>query len=133
MSALEIKLSYVLFMLRVGVFFYLLVWALDKLIRPSHGQMVFKNYYHLPELSLRMVNMIGIVELLILFAFVVGYKQSMTYAAIIIIHGLATFVYFLNPWIWSQLAFYASWPVLAVCISLYILREYDVLLIVKGG
>src|SRR6266705_1809907 len=100
-----------LFLLRAGVFIVMLMWTLDKFIHPGHAAGVFKKFYSIGGISPTMFSVIGAAELVLLVGFVTGTAKRFTY-------GLAPF---------DNLLFFAAWPMLAACITLYLLRDLDTL------
>jgi hypothetical protein len=64
----------------------------------------------------------------IIVGFVLGVQKSLTYGAVLILHGISTvsaFRQYLHPFDGPNLLFFAAWPALAACYALYILRECD--------
>lgn len=129
MNALR-RLPLALLALRAGVFIVMLMWTLDKLVKPEHAAKVFQKFY-LVALDPSMFYAIGVVELVIVLAFAAGFMKRWTYGIVLLFHGistLASFGNYLNPW--PNLLFFAAWPMLAACFALYYLREADTLLVV---
>jgi uncharacterized membrane protein YkgB len=130
----EDRLPAALLLLRLGVFLVMFTWTLDKFVRPEHAASVFKNFYFLGGLGDNFFYFIGVVEMLILAGFLLGYKKRLTYGAVLILHGISTlmsFKVYLAPFRDPNLLFFAAWPMLAACFALYYLRESDTLWIVK--
>ncbi len=124
------RLPLALFFLRLGVFIVMLMWTLDKLVKPEHAAKVFKKYYFIGGFDQTLFYVIGIVELMIILAFVAGFMKRWTYGIVLLLHAvstLATFGNYLNPW--SSLLYFAAWPMLAACFALYYLRDADTLLV----
>ena len=74
---------------------------------------------------------IGIIELVILLGFLVGFQKRYTYGAVFLFHAISTlssFKQYMEPF--DHLLFFAAWPMLAACFALYILREGDTLWVV---
>jgi len=117
-----------LLLLRIGVFIVMLMWTLDKLVRPAHAAGVFKKFYHIEGLSPTLFLIIAAAELLLLVAFVAGLGKRFTYAAVLILHAISTlssYPQYLAPF--DNLLFFAAWPMLAACATLYLLRDLDTL------
>jgi len=126
------RLQWSLLSLRVGVFIVMLMWTLDKFIQPEHSGKVFENFYGLAGLGSTIFMIIGLLELLLILAFLAGMYKRLTYGVVLIIHGVSTFSSFqqyLDPF--NNLLFFAAWPMLAACISLYLLRAEDTLFTLK--
>ncbi len=102
-----------LFLLRIGVFIVMLMWTLDKFIHPGHAAGVFKKFYSIGGISPTMFSVIGAAELVLL----VGFLHA--------ISTLASYQQYLAPF--DNLLFFAAWPMLAACITLYLLRDLDTL------
>lgn len=126
------RLQWSLFALRLGVFIVMLMWTLDKFIQPEHSGKVFENFYGLSGWSELGFLIIGVLELLLIFAFVVGLWKRLTYGLVLIFHSVSTlssFPQYLDPF--NHLLFFAAWPMLSACMALYLLRDDDVLMTVK--
>lgn len=123
---LEKRIQWSLLSLRVGVFIVMLMWTLDKFIQPEHGSKVFENFYGLSGWSETVFIVIGILELLLILAFVAGLWKRLSYGLVLILHAISTFSSFsqyLDPF--NNLLFFAAWPMLAACLTLYLLRDLD--------
>ena len=127
----EKRLPLALLFLRIGVFIVMLMWTLDKLVKPEHAASVFKKFYLIGGLDHATLMVIGIAELVIVLAFVAGFMKRWTYGIVLLLHAISTFSAFgnyMNPW--SNLLFFAAWPMLAACFALYYLRDADTLWVV---
>jgi len=77
---------------------------------------------------------LGAAELLLLLAFLVGYRKRVTYGAVLVLHAISTLAayrQYLAPL--SNLLFFAAWPMLAACFALYTLRDLDSRWVVGAG
>ncbi|HHP7243422.1 MAG TPA: hypothetical protein ACFE0H_01915 [Elainellaceae cyanobacterium] len=114
--------------MRLGVFLVMLMWTLDKLINPSHAAAVFETFYFIGGLGNPLIYLIGAIQFIIVIAFVVGFKKKFTYAAILFLHTISTVTplqkYF-NPYEGANLLFFAAWPMLAACFTLFYLKDWD--------
>lgn len=120
------RIQTMLFLLRLGVFIVMLVWTLDKFINPEHTAGVFKHFYLLSGISPLVLKIVGGLELLIILAFVAGYKKTLSYGFVLVLHAistLASYKMYLAPF--DNLLFFAAWPMLAACITLFYLRDLD--------
>lgn len=125
------RLKISLLLLRLGIFIVMLMWTLDKFINPDHASQVFAGFYGIANAQ-SMMLFIGLIELVIVLAFVLGLFKRWSYGLVLILHGistLASFPKYLAPW--DNLLFFAAWPMLAACITLYLLRDMDTLLTVQ--
>ena len=122
-----------LFTLRISVFLVMLMWTLDKLVDPGHAARVFEKFYNIGSFELYYFYVIGVAELILLLAFLVGYKKTLTYGLVLIFHAVSTFSSYekyLDPYTYPNLLFFAAWPMLAACFVLFYLRAQDTKLVV---
>ena len=121
-----------LLLLRLGVFIVMIMWTIDKFINPGHAAAVADKFYGMPaDLGTTLFYVIGALQLALVLAFVAGFKKRFSYGAIMLMHGVSTlssFAIYLDPWGSSNLLFFAAWPMLAACVALYLLRDYDSML-----
>lgn len=123
------KISKALLSLRLGVFVVMLVWSLDKLLNPQHSAQVFSHFYGLSGLPEYAFFILGVAQLALVFAFVAGVAQRVSYGLVFLLHAVST----LSSWqqyldAFNHLLFFAAWPMLAACYALYTLRDMDCLL-----
>jgi len=117
-----------LFLLRIGVFIVMLMWTLDKFVRPGHAAGIFKKFYGIDGISPTVFYVIAALELLLLVGFVTGTAKRYTYGLVLLLHAISTlssYQQYLAPL--DNLLFFAAWPMLAACITLYLLRDLDTL------
>lgn len=122
------RLSWALCLLRLSVFLVMLMWALDKFLRPEHAAGVFAHFYALGGLGSGAFYVLGGLELLLLLGFVIGAAMRLTYGAVLLLHAVSTFSawhQYLHPQEGTNLLFFAAWPMLAACAALYLLRDND--------
>ena len=120
------RVAAALLALRLGVFIVMLMWTLDKLLNVQHAAGVFNNFYGIGGIGAAVMRALGFAELVLILAFVVGYKKRFTYGAILVLHTISTlssYRQYLDPF--TNLLFFAAWPMLAACVALYILRDLD--------
>lgn len=125
----ESRISIALLLLRVSIFAVMLIWIIDKFINPRHAAAVYENFYFLGNLGNSVMYLIGVIELAILVAFICGALKRWTYGAVLIFHGISTlssYKQYLSPYDGANILFFAAWPMLAACATLYLLREQDV-------
>ncbi len=128
------RLPVALFFLRLGIFVVMFTWTIDKFIRPEHSAAVFENFYFISGFSAVLSYVIGAVEMIIIAGFLLGYQKKWTYGAVLVLHGISTlssFKQYISPFEGPNLLFFAAWPMLAACFTLYYLRDQDTLLVVK--
>jgi hypothetical protein len=124
------RLPLALLLMRLSVFAVLLVWTVDKFVRPEHAAAVFRNFYLIGGLGDRVFTVIGILEVVLIAGFVVGFRKRLTYGAVFILHGISTlssYKQYLAPFEDPNLLFFAAWPMWAACFALYALRDRDTL------
>ena len=131
-SSIDTRLGWSLFLLRLGVFSVMILWALDKLINPAHGAKVLSIFYGVTDISNVAIYGFGIIQIAIAVGFVIGFMKRYSYGIILVMHGVTTLVsykQYLDPF--SNMLFFAAWPMLAACIALYLLRDADTKLTVS--
>lgn len=120
------RISLALLALRLSVFLVMLMWTLDKFVNPQHAAAVYEHFYFIPGLGPGVFVVVGVLELLLLLAFVAGYRKRLTYGAVFVLHAVSTlssYRQYLEPF--DNLLFFAAWPMLAACFALYTLRDLD--------
>lgn len=128
------KLTFSLFLLRLSVFIVMFMWTIDKFVRPVHASLVYETFYHSPGFGDAVSYFIGAIELVIIVGFLFGFKKTLTYGAVLILHAvstLSTYRQYLAPYTEINLLFFAAWPMLAACIALFLLRDRDTLLSIE--
>jgi hypothetical protein len=122
------RLGASLLLLRLSVFLVMLMWTLDKFLRPQHAAGVFEHFYAMGGLGSTVFYLLGALELLLLLAFVAGLARRLSYGAVLVLHAVSTLSawrQYLHPQDGANLLFFAAWPMLAACVALYLLREHD--------
>jgi len=123
-----------LLLLRLGIFVVMLMWTLDKFLQPEHASRVFENFLGISGLGTIGFYLIGALEMLLILAFVTGSWKRISYGLVLLIHGISTFssyAQYLDPY--NNLLFFAAWPMLAACITVYALRDLDTLWVTGWG
>ncbi len=129
------RIATVLLILRVTVFLVMLVWTIDKFVRPEHAISVFEHFYGMAGVGKSVVFVIAGLETILLIAFLLGLAQRFTYGAVLLLHGLTTLVSFRQyfaPFEKANILFFAAWPMLGACFALYYLRDMDAIRLGKG-
>ncbi|HVS16120.1 MAG TPA: hypothetical protein VMV46_19555 [Thermoanaerobaculia bacterium] len=114
-----------------SVFLVMLMWTVDKLVRPEHAAGVFAGFYGLKGLGPSAMTAFGVVELLLLAAFLAGAAKAWSYGAVLVLHAvspLSSYKQYLDPFDGPNLLFFAAWPMLAAALALFLLRDEDRLL-----
>ncbi len=134
MSQKPSPLQLSLLSLRLGVFLVMAIWTVDKLLNPQHAAAVYENFYFIGGVPTWLFSAIGIAEMALLIAFLLGMARRLTYGIVLAMHSVSTlsaYSQYLNPFEAHNLLFFAAWPMLAACFSLYLLRDEDTFLSVS--
>lgn len=126
--AIKNKTAVALLSLRLSVFLVMLMWTIDKFVNPGHTIRVYDHFYPITGLGNFTVYLIGAIELVILFCFITGIKKRYSYGAVLAFHAVSTLSsleIYLSPFNGSNLLFFAAWPMLAACLTLFLLRDQD--------
>ena len=67
------RIPIALLILRRTVFLVMLIWTIDKFVRPAHAASVYQHFYFLHGLGPAIMYSIGAIELAVLIGFVVGF------------------------------------------------------------
>jgi len=120
-----------LLLLRISVFIVMAMWSLDKLLKPDHAAAVFENFYFIAGIGAGVLLAIGLIQLAIEVAFLLGLWKFWTYGFVLVTHAISTlssWKQYLDPF--NNMLFLAAIPMLAACIVLFMLREEDRMLTV---
>lgn len=120
------RLEISLLLLRIGVFIVMAMWSLDKLIKPDHAAAVFENFYFIAGIGAGLLLVIGLIQLAIEVAFLLGLWKFWTYGFVLLTHTISTlssWKQYLDPF--NNMLFLAAIPMLAACIALFLLRKED--------
>lgn len=127
-TEIQRKLEISLLTSRLGVFIVMLMWTIDKIVRVDHAKIVFEKFYLLTGFENAVMYLLAGAELLLILAFLAGVKKRLSYGLVFLLHGVSTissFKQYLNPFEGGNLLFFAAWPMLAACFTLYVLRDFD--------
>jgi putative oxidoreductase len=123
-----------LFLLRVGLGFFLLLWSCDKFAEPDTAIEIFQAFYGIP-ITAPAAYIIGSIEALISILFIAGAWRSYTYAIGLVLHAISTFASWrqlISPFSQGHHLFVAAIPVLTAFIALYIVPDRDTLWALDG-
>lgn len=125
------KLKFPLFFTRLAIFYFLLPWVLMRFTKPEGSKGIATKYYKLPEMSDMINTGIGVLWVLLLLAFLIGFKKRISYGLVLVIHALGTL--FTLPFLMigtekMNIMFFAAIPVIGAMWLLYTLREHDTFL-----
>jgi putative oxidoreductase len=124
------RVGVALLVLRVTVFVVMLIWTIDKFVRPDHAASVYEHFYFLRGFGPLIIYAIGVGELVLLIGFVIGFAPGLTYGLVLLLHAVSTlssFRQYLHPFEGPNILFFAAWPMLGACFALYYLRDLDTL------
>src|SRR5690242_13086214 len=85
------RVGVALLVLRLAVFLVMLIWTIDKFVRPAHAASVYEHFYFLHGLGPVMIYAIGVAELVLLIGFVIGIAPGLTYRLVLLLHAVSTF------------------------------------------
>ena len=123
-------------LLRLSIAVFMLVWSVEKLVKPEGYVKIFQYFYGL-SFDIGTVYAIGIVQTAIVIAFAIGLFRTTTYGLMVLMNAITLVVslpQILDPYGGqTNHLFAASVPVLAACVVLFLLREQDNKLILRFG
>ena len=123
------RIAWSLFTLRLGIFIVMAVWTLDKFVNPGHAATVYEHFYFFSKgFAESIMVVLASVEALILLGFLFGIQKRITYGLVFLFHGVSTlssWKLYMDPLGFPNLLFWAAWPMLAACFTLYLLRDMD--------
>ena len=130
------KLAVSLFFIRITVFLVLLMWTLDKFLNPGHVAAIAEKFYFISGITSSIAYVIASLEMVLIIGFLLGLFKRWTYGLVLLVHAASTLSpirQYFSPYEGSHLLFFAAWPMLAACLTLYLLREHDTMLTLKFG
>ncbi|MEP2920290.1 hypothetical protein [Sulfitobacter sp.] len=122
------KISISLLIMRLGIAAFFGAWTSLKFTRPEWFENVFQNFYGLSFISGSMAAIVGAIQLLLLLAFVLGFKRTISYGIMALMQGvgvLASIPNLMNLTQYPNNLMWAAVPALGCVIALFILRSYD--------
>lgn len=120
----QVNIELSLFLLRLGVFIVMFAWTLDKLTNAEHAAAVFAGFYFINDASATFLMAVGAIEMAIILAFMAGMWKKYTYGAVLLLHAVSTFSSW-EQYVKVNLMFFTAIPMLAACVTLYLLRDLD--------
>jgi len=129
------KLQLPLFLTRLSIAVFLLPWILMRFVDSgASAQRISKKYYFF-EQTPTITTIIGILWVILLVAFVIGFKKKVSYFLVFLIHLVGTLfsLRFMIPGTENFVpTFMAALPTLMAMFLLWKLRDHDTLLSAKG-
>ncbi|MGI9384840.1 MAG: hypothetical protein ACR2PO_16940 [Methyloligellaceae bacterium] len=127
------RLQIGLLVLRITTGLFFLVWSIDKIVKSGHTVKVFKKFYMM-EISTQVALGLGVVQTLVVVAFIVGLFRTWTTGLLLAMHTVSvasTWARLIDPYN-TQLLFWAGVPVWAGLLLLWLVRDQDTLWTVGG-
>jgi len=124
-----------LFATRLSIFYFLLPWQLKRFTDPEGIDKIASTHYHLPGWSGLFATLTGVFWILLLVAFVTGFKKTISYGLVFLLHtgaiilSMQAYIFGLKSFI---LIFMAAIPAAAAMGLLWVLRKEDTLLSIQG-
>ncbi len=120
----ELRIS--LLVLRIGLGVFLLLFGLDKLLATQAAASIFSQYYGM-DLSTTLVSAVGVLEIALALAILVGWRRTLSYGLGLLVHAVSTFATYrelLSPFGDNHM-YLAALPALAGFVCLFLLRHRD--------
>lgn len=120
-----------LFFTRLSIAYFLLPWVLMRFVKPESAKGIAAKYYKISSMPEIATTIIGVLWVLLLVAFVAGFKKRISYGLVLIIHTVGTLwtlPYLIVGTGTANLLFFAAIPVIGAMWLLYALREHDTFL-----
>jgi len=124
-----------LFLTRLSIFYFLLPWQLKRFTDPEGIDKIASKYYHVSGWSGSIATITGVLWIILLAAFVTGFKKTFSYGLVFLLHAgaillsLQAYVFGLEGF---RLIFIAAIPAAAAMYLLWVLRDEDTLFSVQG-
>ena len=113
---LQPKLALALLLLRLGVGIVFVIWTADKFVNPDHTVKVYEHFYMISWLTQNGSYIVGVLQGLLVLAFLAGFMKTWSYGAVFLLHAVSTLMPMANyfsPWQGANILFFAAWPMLA--------------------
>lgn len=119
-----------LFLTRLSIFYFMLPWQLMRFTNPEAVVGIAKKHYKfsMPEM-LPMIT--GILMMILLLAFLAGFKKKITYLLVFLLHALGTLMTLPKLIIGTEslnILFLAAIPAAAAIFLLWKLEDQDTIL-----
>lgn len=126
-DAMQEKLRYPLFFLRLAAGLFFLQWAVEKIIKPETTASIFDHFYGL-NVSLVLAQGLGGLEVLLALMILTGFKRRLVYGAAFALHlgsTLSTLPQLIAPYSGGNHLFAAAVPLLAALWLLFRMADND--------
>jgi len=124
-----------LFLTRLSIAIFLAPWVYMRLTQVEAGKGLFAKYYKIPNMPDIVAMGIAGLWLIVLIAFVLGFKKKLSYGLVLLFHTVGTLftIPYLIPGTENfNILFYAAIPTIAAMLLLYIVRDEDTMLAVDN-
>ncbi len=121
------RVATMLLALRITLGAFLLQWSVEKFVAPNLSAGIGTRFYGI-DLSGSVITGIGVAELALSLALLIGLWRGVTYGIATLIHLVSVGVSWqqlLDPFKQGNHLFAASIPVLVAFAALYVLRDLD--------
>lgn len=122
--------------LRIGLFLFMMVWAVEKFVRPEAFQSIFGSFYGF-DAGHMLIFAIGAVQVGILLLFVAGRYKTLSYGLVMLMNVVTLLVSYrqiLAPYDGSTNHLFAASIVVATAsVALFLARSDDELLVWKSS
>ncbi len=128
-----IALKPALLILRLSVAAFFAIWVIEKFVAPEKTQAIWGAFYFYENLPLEASYAIGVIQAVVLLAFVLGIATFWSTGFLMVIHALSTLSTWermIAPYEGVNHLFWAAVPALGALIVLFMLRDEDTLLTV---
>lgn len=125
-SSQQMRIEGALFLLRLSLGGFLLLWGIDKLVEPFSTVITFRGFYGLP-INSTVAMIAGVLEIALALAIIAGLFKTLSYGLGLLLHlssVIVTHKLWLAPFGDNHL-FIAALPILAAFIVLFVLRDLD--------
>jgi len=125
-----------LFFTRISIAYFLLPWVLMRFVKPESAKGIAAKYYKVSSMPDIAVTLIGVFWVLLLVAFVIGFKKRISYGLVLLFHTVGTL--FTLPYLIvgtekAYAVFFAAIPVIGAMWLLYAMREHDTFLTIGNS
>ena len=126
------RLKPALFITRMSIALFLLPWVILKFTNPTYSSDIVGYFYKI-KLPAETPIVMGVFWVVLLLAFVSGFKKRISYGLVLILHAISTLTTWkillgpLSTGDNKDILFMAALPALAAMLLLYLLREHDTL------
>jgi hypothetical protein len=124
------KLPLALFIMRVTIAAFFAIWAIEKFVKPDTTGRIWAKFYLIEGLPHAGSYAIGVLQLLLVIALLLGIWKFWSTGALMLMHGvstLSTWALLIDPYSGSNHLFWAAVPTLGALIALFLLRDEDTL------